>query len=246
MVRNLSAIFMMAFVSTASAEMYFGAKYFEQTKNEFCYYHISIPQVIAGQDSSDKQKSAAQTLNKMWSLSADAITADYNQAISEPDACSENSFSYTIDLNFEIKTPLNSKLISLVFADSRYTGGAHGNTDLASQVFNPADGTIYSDLSLFIKPEALPKLKELILTSLKQNEKFDQTMGFDQWAKNTTKVSDIKNFYFTQFGLVLIFNAYEIGSFAEGPYEPVVYYYDLKDGGMLQPGSPADLLPVGE
>jgi Protein of unknown function (DUF3298)/Deacetylase PdaC len=209
-------------------------------KNDYCNYSIKVPQIVIEGADGVFQKSP---MNSTWIQNKNNQIADYNKTINDPnykEVCTENMYSEVVDSNFEIKTPLNStEIASVLYSDYAYQGGAHGMSFLSADVFNPATAQVYKLADLLIDtPQTTAALKNLILQALKTNEYFDETFGYADWSKTIQSLSQIENFYVTESTIVVFFNQYEVGSYAEGPYFAEIYSGTLVQEGLLKDNSP--------
>ncbi|MDT0641972.1 DUF4163 domain-containing protein [Zunongwangia sp. F363] len=112
-------------------------------------------------------------------------------------------------------TKKSPELISIRFNSRMFTGGAHGYSSISFLNFNPETGKAYSHNELFT-----PEFKSYF------ESKFREDQGIpEQDSINSTGLffEDDKfvlpeNIGFTEEGLVLHYNAYEIASYAEGEF----------------------------
>lgn len=234
----------LVFAQLASADgLFFGAKSESFKKNEFCYYRITVPQVVPAPGSSAQAQTVADALNAKWDAQLASAKADFQTQTLAPETCKDYESSYQTYSEFEIASALDAKIGAIVSTDGGYYGGAHGDYALSGLTFNMATGQIYQDLGDFLVEGELTALKQKIQEAIKYaDEDFDPGFGFNDWNKKTVSLADINNFYFSPRGLVVIFNPYEVASYAEGAIKAEVSWYDLKEIGALQATGPATLL----
>lgn len=227
--------------SVSSAQnIYWSSSDSSAVKNEYCNYNIKVPQIVIEGADGVYQPSP---LNQTWIQNKENQIAEYNKSINDPqykEVCTEAMYSSVVDSNFEIKTPLNSKEIAAVFyTDYAYEGGAHGMSFLSANVFNPMTAQMYKLQDLLIDtPQTTATFKSLILQALKTNEYFDETFGYNDWSKSIQSLSQIENFYVTANSVVVFFNQYEVGSYAEGPYFAEIYSGTLLQEGLIKDNAP--------
>lgn len=225
--------------------LYYGAKSEKYTKTEFCSYNFSVPQVIAAPGSSAPAQQAADALNTKWNAELATGKAEFKAAVLKPDACKTYENAYSVSSTFKIESKLDAVIASIVTTDSGYFGGAHGNHALSGLTFNSNTGEIYGNLGDFVESNKTDALKAAVLAAVEDKVPgFDKDFGWNDWSKQNSDVSQIKNWYFSQDGLVVIFNTYEIASYASGAIEATVYWYQLKEIGALKTSGPATLLDL--
>ncbi|WP_373059626.1 DUF3298 domain-containing protein [Zunongwangia sp. H14] len=121
-------------------------------------------------------------------------------------------------------TRRDAALISIRFNSRMFTGGAHGYSSISYLNFNPETGDLYSYNELFT-----PEFKRFF------EEKFrkDQGIGEEDSINSTGLFFEDDTFVlpenigFTEEGLVLHYNAYEIASYAEGEFSYRLPYSDV-------------------
>ncbi|MFC3909891.1 RsiV family protein [Legionella dresdenensis] len=123
----------------------------------------------------------------------------------------------------------NQHALSLQF-DISYNarGAAHPNNTI--KTLNFIDGKEVGLDQLF-KPNSgyLAKLAEISRNKFLENKDFDP-----KWVTEGTepKIENYKNWYFSQSGLVIVFDTYQVAAYVYGPQTVTVPYAVLKD--MLQ------------
>lgn len=241
------ALFLAVLAPSAFAQNFYFNQYTEAKKTTpYCSYKISLPRVLAAPDAAPEFTIAAAKLNQLWQSTAGLEKKEFEESANQPDACSSMDYAYQSELSLEFKNALDSKLVSIVYNKWVYSGGAHGNYVSFSGILDTTNGKIYSDLSVFIDQSALPGLLNTLEKALvEQNSDIDPTFGWNTWKAETIDVSMISQFYFTEEGITLFFNPYEIGSYAEGQIEIFLGWNDLKSNGLKTSG-PAVLLPTSQ
>jgi hypothetical protein len=243
-----SLIMSLALVFSAQAAfgaIYFGAQTASEKKNEFCSYVNTVPQLLADPDSSAVQLQFVKVMNIKWQGDLAQSSLDFVSNTSDVDSCKDYSYSYQQTSGFDIKTALNAKVISLLFWNSSYTGGAHGGYYQVGQTFNSENGQVYSNLGDFIDNSNLQAVKNAIRENIKySHEGFDFTFGYNEWENSVLDMSSIENFYITSQGITIYFGEYQIASYSEGLIEANLYWYELAP--MLKKTGPATLLPTNQ
>ncbi len=226
--------------------LFFGSKTDKFSKNQNCSYNFSVPQVMPARGSSREIVSAAAALNAKWDAQLASAKADFQTSILNPDMCKDWDSSYIVSSTFKIGSNLNAQIAAIVATDSGYYGGAHGSYAMSATNFNTTTGQIYTDLADFIEDSTIDALKLKIEQGIKDKlgDAYDPNFGFNDWSAKTLVVSQMTNWYFSPQGLVVIFNPYEVASYAEGELEATVYWYQLQDINALKKTGPATLLEI--
>ncbi len=131
-------------------------------------------------------------------------------------------------VNYESKNILTIKLESYIF-----TGGAHGYSATTFLNYDKRTGEHVENWELFKDLEeftAFAERKFRIQESIPQEENINTT-GF---MFETDAFELPKNMGYTKEGIVLIYNQYEITSYADGQKTLILPYNELKTFGLLQ------------
>lgn len=131
----------------------------------------------------------------------------------EKDQCKEYPYSceYSYNTRFDVKFNQNGKL-SIILYDATYSGGAHGLEGVKTYNFNVHTGEVYT-LKDIISNEA--KFKSLTEYAKKYMQEH-QEIFFDEEIIGDFEVNEQTQFYFTESGIDLIFQQYEVASYAAG------------------------------
>lgn len=108
-----------------------------------------------------------------------------------------------------------------------FTGGAHGYQGIRSLIFNPSNGKIIKNESLFIDVNAFKIFAEKqfrLKFKIPENAPINAT-GF---MFEEEKFQLPMNFLFIENGLLLHYNTYECASYAQGPQELLFTFEELK------------------
>lgn len=125
--------------------------------------------------------------------------------------------------NYQVKYNQNN-VLSLIFLDYQYAGGAHGSTVESSYTINLKTGKMYSLKDLF---KEKTDYSSVISGSVKRqlNER-GLTEGL---LEPFNKISDNQGFYLSNNGIMIYFQQYEILPYAAGIQEFLVENALLKD-----------------
>ncbi len=120
-----------------------------------------------------------------------------------PGQC-QTIFDYRINFN-------RNNLLSVVFLDYQYAGGAHGSTVQTSLTYDLKTGKAYSLRDLFIDQSGYVSLiSQSVALQLKER---DLTSGL---FEPFTKISEDQSFYLSDNGIVIYFQQYEILPYVAG------------------------------
>ncbi len=148
----------------------------------------------------------------------------------DPDAFKEYAFpNYAMERRVY---PARSSegVLSMVYEDYYYLGGAHGGTIQRGHSYDLYTGAVLTLDSIAVNPESLrtfleDKILELSLTPEYYYEGYH--MFFEDYAKYIPEVVAEGHWYFTYEGLVLIADQYQLAPYAAGIIEFTVPYADL-------------------
>ena len=128
---------------------------------------------------------------------------------------------------------LDAQVLTLLYNDYSFTGGAHGFYGDRAYCFSTEDGALLTLESLSSDTE---KLKAALLDTIVQMansnmsilERIDQTLLVDgDLSKTLATVIRDGSWYFGREGMVIFSDLYEISSYAAGPIEFTVPYDQL-------------------
>lgn len=219
--------------STASDGSITGKDYKNSKGEKIMSFEITVDKV---KKADNAQSNAADTINQQITDMAkiDQSTADQLAKQAEADKTSNaammpyfDSKEYTVVFN-------NSKFVSFTVASSVFSGGAHSLDTVTAVNFNGETGTkmtlddvfsvdsnvylskIYSEVEKQIEVEKASKSEEDFLYYSNYSEALRNTQFEDKW-------------YFTDKGLCVIYNPYEIASYVAGVKQFVIPYESLKN-----------------
>ncbi len=136
--------------------------------------------------------------------------------------------SYSADFSYQLKR-CDDKIISIVFTQSDYTGGAHGNVWSYGVTFDTATG---ERLYLESLGDDHTAFRQMILDSLTIQASLpvyqDQYLfeGADADIESSL-LNDSACWYFDRSGISFISNPYVLGPYASGTFEFNISYEDL-------------------
>lgn len=133
---------------------------------------------------------------------------------------------YTIDINYEHYAYKN--YVSYVFYISTYTGGAHPNNIIWSIAYDIENGKIITIEDLIKEnPNILKILSKESRTLLKQDKRFqDMDSVIEEMMIEGTREesANFKTFAFSEEGLILFFEQYQVAPYSYGSFEVIIPY----------------------
>lgn len=181
---------------------------------------LSYPQV-----SGVKSKSAEKNINEALTKAAEKSYQGYlslmkeQEEIQDEDYCKEmpDSCQYAYSLSFEVKYNSNGKLCILYY-DYQYTGGAHGNGIATLYNFDTKTGKQYRLDDILTNPALYSAVEEYAFNYLSTHEPFSMFVK----NRNDFTVDQNTQFSYADDGIHLIFQEYEVASYAEGHPEILI------------------------
>lgn len=127
--------------------------------------------------------------------------------------CKEFPYSceYSYNTRYEVKFNQDDKL-SILLYDATYTGGAHGLEGVVSYNFDVQTGDRYTLKDIISDESKFASLTEYAKKYMKENKE----LFFDEEIIGDFKVNEQTQFYFTESGIDLIFQQYEVAPYAAG------------------------------
>jgi Protein of unknown function (DUF3298) len=181
-------------------------------------YDIAYPWFVGAADFS--------TVNKRF---ADAAETAANNATPKSDDRNDSKQTWNYEQRFAIYQP-SSNSVTVAVDFHGYSGGAHGYGARHCTLVNVNVGKIVSPDDFFaMKDKWLEYLIEFVTADLKLQ--FIERPGFDDALKpeSLRKILREGEHYCWQADkLILIFNSYEVGPYAAGPYNVEIPYKDLR------------------
>lgn len=137
-----------------------------------------------------------------------------------PSARVQTWFDYRIKYN-------QNDLLSLVFLEYQFAGGAHGSTIQSGYTFDLNTGKQQS-----LADQFLPNVDYISVISKEVKRQIEARGLTDALFEPFTKIRPDQGYYLTDQGLVVFFQQYEIMPYAAGIQEFTIDYRDLQ--GMLK------------
>lgn len=122
----------------------------------------------------------------------------------------------------------SSSLVNIKIESYIMTGGAHGNTNVISLIFDTKDGKKLNIDNIVKDTSALIRIAEI-----KFREKFDIPVGSPINSTGFMFTDDTfvlpQNIFIAKDGLQLLYNRYEIAAYYQGTKEVFIPYDEIKD-----------------
>jgi hypothetical protein len=139
----------------------------------------------------------------------------------------EDEFGWEATIEGAIKYQSNS-VLNIEIKHYTYTGGAHGYQGLRSILFDPKTAVFLNNDKLFKDKNAFKAFAEKEF-----RRKFKIPEGNTINATKFLFEEDVfqlpQNIFYTDKGLLLYYNPYEIASYADGPQELLLPYNEVQD-----------------
>lgn len=169
---------------------------------------------------------------------AEAAKKAANSATPTADARPDLQQDWSYAQSFSIERPPGGHAVTVSVSFSGYSGGAHGYGATRCTLVDLQTGKAVGPQGAFkAGDEWLKRMTEMVGADLKQQ--FVDKPGFDEALEpaNLAKLLGQSDRYcWTGKGLQVVFNSYDVGPYAAGPYEVDISYRRLKP--MLRPDGP--------
>lgn len=138
-----------------------------------------------------------------------------------------DKFGWEADINGSVKYQ-SENVLNIEISHYTYTGGAHGYQGLRSLLFDPSTGKLIANNKLFNDREAFKAFAEKKFRDkykIPANKSINSTgLMFEK-----EKFHLPQNIFFTDNGLLLYYNSYEVASYADGPKELLLSFTEVND-----------------
>jgi hypothetical protein len=190
--------------------------YNQENKKEKWAINVQYPKITS------KNTSHAKDFNqRIKKLAMTQVTA-FNALFLE-EQVEVSSAPYDLNIAFDI-TYLSANLISVLFTESSYSGGAHGNKESFSLNYDLKIGKILTLPNIFKKNT--PFIDIISRESIQQILKKQGNNTAKEWVEEGAG-KHIKNFTtwnITPIGLMMTFDPYQVASYAAGDFTTTILY----------------------
>lgn len=139
----------------------------------------------------------------------------------------KDEFGWEAKIEGSIKYQTDS-ILNIEINHYAYTGGAHGYQGLRSLLFDPKTGKAITNNQLFKDSNAFKAFAEKKFRSkykIPENHSINATKFMFEGDQFQLPI----NIFYTDKGLLLYYNRYEIAAYADGPKELLIPYEELKN-----------------
>lgn len=143
-----------------------------------------------------------------------------------------DKFGWEADIEGSVKY-LSEAVLNIEINHYTYTGGAHGYQGLRSLLFDPNTGKSISNYQLFNDRAAFEAFAEKKFRA-KYKIPASKPINATGLMFEDEKFQLPQNIFFTEKGLLLYYNSYEIASYADGPKELLFSYKEVNDYLLIQ------------
>lgn len=186
-------------------------------------YKIEYPQFY-----SRYCKSSLNQLNKYYLKKALQLEQFYKRELYKPaiddykDAKENNLPVKVYEGLAKYKVSYNKDcILSVVYDNYIYSGGAHGNTVRTSETWKLQDGRRIK-LDEFFNNS--PDYKDYIFNHIRNEIQKDLSIYFDDYDKLISDTFQTENFYYTPKGVVIYYQQYDIAPYSSGIREFLIPY----------------------
>lgn len=186
--------------------------YIEITNPDFQYINDSIKSVLIGSGND-------------YTTAGDELLKEYKATLEEDEYTTPWDLQSGVIVDFN-----NSGIFALTFNDYSFMGGAHGMTNVSSMVFDLESKKVlkFYDLVNESDSSALKKLAEKYFRLNNEITTDENLSELGYFVGTNGEVYFNDNFTITQKGLMMTYNAYEIGAYVIGIPTFEIPYEDLK------------------
>jgi uncharacterized protein len=169
---------------------------------------------------------------------ADAAKKRTDESTPKADDGPEREQQWFYEQGFTVERPPGGQTATVVVQFNSYRGGAHGYGATRCTLVDLRTGKVVAPPGVFTPGEQwLRVMAQLVAADLKKQ--FVDKPGFDdalEPASLAKLLSESNRYCWTGKHLEVIFNAYDVGPYAAGPYEVNISYDRLKP--ILRPDGP--------
>ncbi|UOQ46955.1 DUF3298 and DUF4163 domain-containing protein [Gracilibacillus caseinilyticus] len=142
------------------------------------------------------------------------ITASYNELKENEEEAAQHDFPGEYQTDYEVKYN-QSPLLSILTSNYMFSGGAHGNTVVESFNFDVSKEKRVFLTDILTKEEQVKAVRDFVWEyAIERPDIF-----YPDLEKGDIKLSNETAFYFTDDGITLVFQQYEIAPYVSGNQE---------------------------
>jgi hypothetical protein len=186
------------------------------------HYYKGIKSLKYPQVSGLKSRTVQNKINEIFITAVKKSYSAYVQTMNQEKIdkakgyCSGQMCKYEQISSYQIKYNTNG-LLSILYHNYNYSGGAHGNDYVDAYAFSLTSGHQYQINDILKKSSNYTKVKNYAYQYLSTHKPYKE---FLLVSKSEFSVNKKTQFYFTSGGIYLIFQEYEVCAYAAG--QPIV------------------------
>jgi len=190
--------------------------------NDYYYTDISYPETNI------------PFLNEEISAYIEKTISDFKKIIQDNiiDLPEEIRSSATGSLIMKYSIISENGIVSILFENGEYSGGAHGNVFFKTFNYNPSSKKLLTLADLFKKDsDYIQRISELsrIKLSEKMNEYLDEFLVSMIEGGTEPKSENFENFGITREGIMIYFPPYQVAPYALGTHEVSISFEEVSD-----------------
>lgn len=202
----------------------------EENKAKFYEISAEYPE-LSGVDAA-----TAANFNQIVKKIANDSTVNFKKSVADFTApedlkrYKENGISLYDQVTYDVELA-NDDVISLLFTDANYAGGAHPNATSSTLNFDLKNNRPLKLADIF-EPKAnyLKTLSDLSRADLKAKLQKDNMLDEEMLNDGVNpKEENFQSWNLTKKGLQINFDSYQVAAYAEGPQEVVIPYAKLQN-----------------
>ncbi|WP_171038100.1 DUF3298 and DUF4163 domain-containing protein [Aquibacillus sediminis] len=186
----------------------------EQATNSFqveAKYYKDIQELKYPQVSGMEDDSIQKNINKTLE---DYIKDSYESYQETIEKAEEQGFPFDYQSEFEVKYQKDEKL-SILTSDYMFSGGAHGSTEVKSFNFDLTEAKQVFLTDILTTDDQIEQAKEYLWNYMKDRP----NIFFPDVKKEDITLGKDTSFYFTDRGIAIVFQAYEVAPGVAGNQE---------------------------
>jgi uncharacterized protein DUF3298/peptidoglycan-N-acetylmuramic acid deacetylase PdaC-like protein len=147
----------------------------------------------------------------------------------------KNLPGFAMDLSYVVKHS-DKNLISIIYQENTFTGGAHGNSASTTFNYDLDRGEVLSLADLFnSNSNYLKVISDYCIAELRERK-----IGQDDWIREGAgaEMKNYERWNIVPEGLLITFDTYQVAAYVEGPQVALIPFSKLK--GIIKPGGPLE------
>lgn len=198
--------------------------YYDVAEENISYIYGYYPSVEVIGEGYPELKNALDSWFANYKSNYESQMQQYTEeAKQQAEDMGDDFYGYSLDYSAKA-VRLDNRITSLAIEESSYTGGAHGYSYLYGITFDTQTGEE-------ITFEKLGDIRDDIKLYIDEyiGQKRAEGYTFDFYDDTIDQLLESPSWYLSGLGLNIVFNAYEIGSYAEGRTIVTIPYSEMKN-----------------